>query len=82
MWVGPGIDTFVPPFQTDSDEESVATIGDWLLLDAAMTRARRLLRRHSLFASPTTSRGAGLFPDGVRLTSSLISIILDSWNQR
>ena len=28
--VGPQIDTFVPPFmESDSDEESVATVGDW-----------------------------------------------------
>ena len=38
--VGPKVDTFVPPFtETDGDEESVATVGDWLLLNAAMTRA-------------------------------------------
>jgi ribosome biogenesis GTPase len=59
--VGPEIDTFVPPFmESDSDAESVATVGDWLLLDATMTRARRLLRRHSLFKRRAAGTGRKL----------------------
>ena len=59
--VGPKVDTFVPPFtETDGDEESVATVGDWLLLDAAMTRALRLLRRHSLFKRRAAGTGRKL----------------------
>ena len=47
---GPGIDAVVAPFmQTAGDDESVATVGDWLLLDAATLRPRRLLNRKSLF---------------------------------
>jgi ribosome biogenesis GTPase / thiamine phosphate phosphatase len=59
--VGPDVDTFIPPFtQTDSDEESAATVGDWLLLDAAMTRAHRLMRRHSLFKRRAAGTGRKL----------------------
>jgi ribosome biogenesis GTPase len=48
--VGPQIDTFIPPFrQLEAEEESAATVGDWLLLDATQTRGRRLLQRQSLF---------------------------------
>lgn len=47
---GPGIDIAVAPFaQTAGDDESAATVGDWLLLDAATMRPRRLLKRKSLF---------------------------------
>ncbi|HEY6922758.1 MAG TPA: ribosome small subunit-dependent GTPase A [Steroidobacteraceae bacterium] len=59
--VGPAVDTFVPPFmENESDEESVATVGDWLLLDLPMTRARRLLRRHSLFKRRAAGTGRKL----------------------
>lgn len=59
--VGPQVDTFVPPFvEPDGDEESVATVGDWLLLDAARTRARRLLRRYSLFKRRAAGTGRKL----------------------
>lgn len=59
--VGPQVDTFVPPFmEAETDEESVATVGDWLLLDAAMTRARRLLRRQSLFKRRAAGTGRKL----------------------
>ena len=48
--VGPQIDTFIPPFRPiEAEEESAATVGDWLLLDATRTRGRRLLQRQSLF---------------------------------
>lgn len=47
---GPAVDIAVAPFtQTVGDDESVATVGDWLLLDASTLRPRRLLKRKSLF---------------------------------
>ncbi|MGP1395556.1 MAG: ribosome small subunit-dependent GTPase A [Inquilinaceae bacterium] len=47
---GPGVDTMIPPFlATPGDEETAATVGDWLLLDPGMVRPNRLLRRSSLF---------------------------------
>jgi ribosome biogenesis GTPase len=47
---GPGVDAAVAPYtQTTGDDEAVATVGDWLLLDAATMRPRRLLKRKSLF---------------------------------
>lgn len=48
--MGVGLDTTVAPFIADEDDdESHATIGDWLLLDPALARARHLLARRSLF---------------------------------
>ena len=47
--MGPGIDALVLPFAVDpNDEEAVATVGDWLLLDPETQRLRRLLDRRSL----------------------------------
>jgi ribosome biogenesis GTPase len=47
---GPGVDAAIAPFaQTMGDDESAATVGDWLLLDATTMRPRRLLKRKSLF---------------------------------
>jgi ribosome biogenesis GTPase / thiamine phosphate phosphatase len=47
---GPGIDALVAPFTGRAgDDESAATVGDWLLLDAEALRPRRLLERSSLF---------------------------------
>ena len=47
---GPGIDIAVAPFtQAAGDDESAATVGDWLLLDATTLRPHRLLQRKSLF---------------------------------
>lgn len=58
---GPKVDTFIPPFmETASDEESIATVGDWLLLDATKTRAGRLLRRQSLFKRRAAGAGRKL----------------------
>lgn len=48
--VGPSIDEQIPRFSaTQYDEESVATVGDWLLLDEATHRPIKLLTRRSLF---------------------------------
>jgi ribosome biogenesis GTPase len=59
--VGPHSDTFVPPFrQSEADEESTATVGDWLLLDAAQTQGSRLLRRQSLFKRRAAGAGRKL----------------------
>jgi ribosome biogenesis GTPase / thiamine phosphate phosphatase len=47
---GPGVDTLIMPFaDAAGGEEAAATVGDWLLLDAGTTRARRRLLRSSLF---------------------------------
>ena len=47
---GPSIDTLIAPFTGNAgDEESSATVGDWLLIDPETSRPRRLLRRTSLF---------------------------------
>ena len=59
--IGPEVDTVIPPFrETDGDDESLATVGDWLLLDAGLTRALRLLRRHSLFKRRAAGTGRKL----------------------
>lgn len=48
--VGPSIDEQIPRFCTNQDDEqSVATVGDWLLLEQATHRPTRLLNRRSLF---------------------------------
>lgn len=48
--VGPGIDLQIPRFSTgEGDDETVATAGDWLLLDGASSRPVRMLERKSLF---------------------------------
>ena len=47
---GVGLDLAIPPFTADTeDDEAAAAVGDWLLLDAALARAARLLARRSLF---------------------------------
>ena len=47
---GPTIDTSIPTYvANDEDEESVAVVGDWLLLERGTFRPRRLLRRKCLF---------------------------------
>jgi ribosome biogenesis GTPase len=57
---GPGMATRIPPFARDpADDESAATVGDWLLLDRATRRPQRRLDRRSLFkrrAAGSTSR--------------------------
>lgn len=39
----------LPPFAAADDESATATVGDWLLLDAASGRTQRLLARKSVF---------------------------------
>lgn len=46
--MAPGIDMLVLPVAAE-DEESAATVGDWLLLDPETQRVRRVLDRRSLF---------------------------------
>jgi len=58
---GPGIDRLVPPFVAAADdEEAVATVGDWLLLDRETFRPRRLLARRSLFKRRAAGTGRKL----------------------
>lgn len=56
---GPTVDKLIPPFSAkDGNEETVATVGDWLLLDPETFRPQRLLQRKSLFKrrAPGTGR--------------------------
>jgi ribosome biogenesis GTPase / thiamine phosphate phosphatase len=58
---GPAIDALIPPFlETPDNEESAASVGDWLLLDAGTLRPRRLLRRRSLFKRRAAGTGRKL----------------------
>lgn len=56
---GASLERQIPPYLADkNDEEQVATVGDWLLLDAQTYRPIRLLARSSLFKrkAPGTGR--------------------------
>ena len=58
---GPNIDQQTVHLAVGSeDEESRATVGDWLLLDSAMRRPRRLLARRSLFKRRAAGRARRL----------------------
>jgi ribosome biogenesis GTPase len=58
---GPAVDKLIPPFiETEGDEESAATVGDWLLLDVETSRPRRLLERRSLFKRRAAGTGRRL----------------------
>lgn len=47
---GPGFEKSIPPVIANAgDGETIATVGDWLLLDRGTQRRRRLLQRKSLF---------------------------------
>ncbi len=47
---GPDYDGPIPPFtENGADDEAVTTVGDWLLIDAATHRPRKILTRASLF---------------------------------
>jgi ribosome biogenesis GTPase / thiamine phosphate phosphatase len=52
---GPGVDGRVPPPDASADDEAGATTGDWLLIDAATRRVKRVLDRRSVFKR----KGAG-----------------------
>jgi ribosome biogenesis GTPase len=55
---GPAIDTLIAPYVAhDDDIETAATVGDWLLLDAATLQPRRLLERRSLFKRRAAGTG-------------------------
>jgi len=57
----PGLDARVPPLAVSpGDEEAAATVGDWLLLDPATLRPRRLLARRSLFKRRAAGKGRRL----------------------
>lgn len=48
--VGPNIDIQIPRFTSgEGEDETVATVGDWLLVDPASERPARMLLRKSLF---------------------------------
>jgi ribosome biogenesis GTPase len=58
---GPAIDALTAPYvAADGDEETAATVGDWVLLDADTLRPRRLLRRRSLFKRRAAGTGRQL----------------------
>jgi ribosome biogenesis GTPase len=58
---GPSGDRLIPPFvETAGEDESAATVGDWLLLDRETGRPRRLLRRQSLFKRRAAGTGRKL----------------------
>jgi len=64
----PSVQTLIPPFVlNDGDDESVATVGDWLLVEPNTLRPRRLLDRKSLFKrrAPGTDRRVQLIAANV-----------------
>ena len=55
---GPTVDRLIPSYiESADDEEMAATVGDWLLLDRATLRPRRLLTRMSLFKRRAAGTG-------------------------
>ncbi|PLX37474.1 MAG: ribosome small subunit-dependent GTPase A [Hyphomicrobiales bacterium] len=56
--IGPGIESDLPPYRASDDDEDVATVGDWLMLDRETGRVRWRLGRRSLFKrrAPGTGR--------------------------
>lgn len=64
---GPGLTTATTPFSEPGDEEKTATVGDWLMLEPATGRPRRLLARRSLFKrrAPGTGRDLQLIAANV-----------------
>lgn len=58
---GPAVDRLISPFVQDAgDEETAATVGDWLLIDAGTARPRHLLQRRSLFKRRAAGTGRKL----------------------
>ncbi len=58
--MAPGVDRLIAPFRAADNEESQATVGDWLLVDQSTGRGRRLLRRRSLFKRRAAGTGRQL----------------------
>lgn len=55
---GEGLDDTRPPYYGDEDDdEDVATVGDWLLLDTESGQSVRLLTRKSLFKRKAAGKG-------------------------
>lgn len=64
----PSFEGLIAPFAEDpDDDESVATVGDWLLVESSTLRPRRLLDRKSLFKrrAPGTDRRVQLIAANV-----------------
>jgi len=58
---GPNIDTSIPTFVADvEDEEAISTVGDWLLLERDTLRVHRLLSRNCLFKRRAAGTGRKL----------------------
>jgi ribosome biogenesis GTPase len=55
--VGANIQTSVPPFYADDGDESAATVGDWLVMNAETMLVERLLDRESLFKRRAAGTG-------------------------
>lgn len=55
---GPDIDQQIPRFSCELEgEKTVATVGDWLLLDAETFRPQKMLKRKSLFKRLAPGKG-------------------------
>jgi len=58
---GPRIDASIAPYQADAgDDETRATVGDWLVVDSGTLLPRRLLQRRSLFKRRAAGTGRAL----------------------
>ncbi len=65
---GPSYEGLIPPFtENPDDDEAVATVGDWLLIEPESFRPQRLLDRKSLFKrrAPGTDRRVQLIAANV-----------------
>lgn len=59
--IGLSLDRSIPPFYVpDGDNEAVAIVGDWLLLDTQTLQPQRLLKRKSLFKRLAAGAGRKL----------------------
>jgi ribosome biogenesis GTPase len=54
---GPAIEARLPPFASDDDDETHATVGDWLLVDRISGAPERILARKSLFKRKAAGTG-------------------------
>lgn len=57
---GPGIDQRIIPLPPGESGDSIAAVGDWLVLDPTRVRASRLLERFSLFRRKRAGTGRGI----------------------